>query len=933
MLPLFLFSQGEANNWYFGQFAGVTFNTNPPSSLNDGQLTTLEGCSSISDTSGNLLFYTDGRTVWDKEHNIMPNADYFGGTGLMGDPSSTSSGLIVPHPTELNLYYIFTVDEPHQDNANAYPNPGPADEDGNPIDFYDEGSNFTVPQEDDGFNNGFRYSLVDMNLRNGLGDVLPSQQNIELVTYDENNPEEIKYKCAEKITAVVNDNCNSIWIITHFINRFYAFTIDENGVDPNPVISEIGPTIPLSSYRRGALGYLKASPDGEKLITANLQDTYTPPFSGNIYLYDFNNATGEVENPIELADNILAYGVEFSPDSKKIYASASGNLVQWDLDAADVLASEYTIESVTGQGAAIQLAPNGKIYIPQTFVTRLNVINFPNNPGAAMGFSTDLGNGAINLQGNVATIGLPPFIQSIFTSRIGIIEVGDTSQIETQLQLCEGETYLLNYEHDVPATYQWYENGVLIEGANSSSLEIPINAGETENLNYTLDVFPQNGDCELSGIANITINPIPEIQNTSLTECVTNVDDFTSVFNLTDSESALLIGDSTLADFSISYFLSEEDALLNESPISNENAFTGATNQVIYVRVEDLVTACFSVEEIELRIDNYETGEAFELLRCDDDLNGIQSFDLTEVEANLSGEITGYYPSTNDALNQTNIITNPQNYANLQAYSDQVYYLLNSDDCGSIGEIELTVDNLPMLSEVLEYTYCLEDFPNTIPIRPNIPEDESNLYEYFWPETNETTFQIDINEPGTYSVLVTEIETGCEALQEIEVLGSNLASFTTIVVDATRFDNSIQIIVDEENSIGDYVFALDNPAGPYQESPLFENLTSGFYTVYIKDLNGCGIVSREIAILGIMRFFTPNNDGSNDYWRVLGLDRNREIRVHIFDRFGKLLHEFDEANKGWDGTYNGKPMINNDYWYAIRLGDGRVLRGNFSLVR
>ena len=136
------FSQSEASHWYFGNGAGLIFDTNTgtvsPTNAADSTINTNEGCSSISDSNGNLLLYTDGRNVWDKNHQIMPSADYNAGSGLLGDPSSTSSGLIVPRPGNPNHYYIFTVDEPHHNNAWAYPNQGPADVNGNAISQYDD---------------------------------------------------------------------------------------------------------------------------------------------------------------------------------------------------------------------------------------------------------------------------------------------------------------------------------------------------------------------------------------------------------------------------------------------------------------------------------------------------------------------------------------------------------------------------------------------------------------------------------------------------------------------------------------------------------------------------------------------------------------------------------------------------------------------------
>jgi len=180
-------SQGEANNWFFGGGAGLVFDningTVTPTAVASQTINTLEGCSSISGPDGQLKFYTDGRDVWDANHNIMPNADYFGGTGLLGDPSSTSSGVIIPKPGDLDKYYVFTVDEPHHQNAWAFPNQGPTDINGISTGQYND-SFTSVPGGDDGFNNGLNYSLVDMTLNNGMGDIDNLEKNIPLQTYD-----------------------------------------------------------------------------------------------------------------------------------------------------------------------------------------------------------------------------------------------------------------------------------------------------------------------------------------------------------------------------------------------------------------------------------------------------------------------------------------------------------------------------------------------------------------------------------------------------------------------------------------------------------------------------------------------------------------------------------------------------------------------------
>ena len=178
-----VFAQRQASNWYFGYGAGIQFDlaTNSTNSVNNGQLFTNEGCSSISDEDGNLLFYTDGTTVWNKQHTIMTN-----GIGLYGDNSSAQSAIIVPKPDDPNIYYIFTVDT----------SVGDLDPD-----------------------NGFNYSVVDMTLDGGLGAV--TSKNVNLLQL-----------CSEKLTAVLKDCITkSIWVITFaseagdtdIFNTFHAF--------------------------------------------------------------------------------------------------------------------------------------------------------------------------------------------------------------------------------------------------------------------------------------------------------------------------------------------------------------------------------------------------------------------------------------------------------------------------------------------------------------------------------------------------------------------------------------------------------------------------------------------------------------------------------------------------------------------------------------
>ena len=852
--PLINFSQGEANNWYFGNNAGITFSTSPPSAISDGQLTTNEGCSSISDSSGNLLFYTDGRTVWDQNHNIMPNADYFGGTGLNGDPSSTSSGLIVPNPSDDDIYYVFTVDEPHHDNAYAYPNQGPANPDGSPASNYSDITSHSVPQDDDGFNNGLNFSIVDMSLRNGLGDVVQGERNNELITYDPNDSEEIKYKCSEKITAVRGADCSSTWLISHFIDKFFAFKIDDDGVDEDPVISEIGPVVPLSGYRRSALGYLKASPDGGKLITANNTTNYnqigvSDAGDGNVYLFDFDNDTGQVTNAVPLIEDVNAYGVEFSSDATKAYATVNpspGNLslLQWDLEANDISASQTAVSGVSGETpTALQLAPNGKIYKTVIGSSVLAVINNPNNQAANVNYTENTNAEAIQLTGN-ANFGLPPFTQSLFTSRIGIIE-DISDDIVTETSVCGNEPITLSYDDISGATYTWFREGNLLnESSNEISVEAPDNVSFPFEVTYTLEVNLNDGSCPLRGIANITYNEIPQANDASLFNCATDLDNRFSQFDLTEAEDDLTPDTAVTTDFNFIYFSSLNDAQDDINPITNNTDYTNTSDpQTLYVRVES-----------------------------------------------------------------------------------------NTSSCYDIGTLTLNVDELPDVGGNQELIYCTNTFPETINISSNYI-GLTNGFSFLWEPTGETTPQIAVNETGEYIFTVVNESTGCQNTRTFTVVPSNIAFFE-LEIEEVRSNNTTEVILLPESS-GDYEYALDNVNGPYQDNNIFEQIPMGVHTIYVRDKNGCGIRSKEFGVLGIPEYFTPNQDGYNDYWQLEGLFKSSDFKaiIYVFDRYGKLLTTFSPRSKGWDGYYNGKPMPSNDYWYRVELADGKVFKGNFTLKR
>lgn len=185
---------------------------------------------------------------------------------------------------------------------------------------------------------------------------------------------------------------------------------------------------------------------------------------------------------------------------------------------------------------------------------------------------------------------------------------------------------------------------------------------------------------------------------------------------------------------------------------------------------------------------------------------------------------------------------------------------------------------------------------------------------------------------GIYSVRVTSAS-GCINDRIITVVNSDIAIINDIAIVDFSDNNTVTInITGDENT---FEYSIDNPNGPFQDSNYFENVDIGIHTVYISDKNGCGLVSKQIGVLGAPKFFTPNGDGFNDVWKIKGLAQNlnNNTTINIFDQYGKLIKQITAVSEGWDGVYNGVGMPESDFWFTLNLEDGRIYKGHFSLIR
>ena len=432
---------------------------------------------------------------------------------------------------------------------------------------------------------------------------------------------------------------------------------------------------------------------------------------------------------------------------------------------------------------------------------------------------------------------------------------------------------------------------------------------------------------------NLIVAGKPVANDVSLVQCDEDgIPEGFTIFNLNEANDAI---SNSNPDAGIVFYLSQSDAENEVNPI-NADAFENFFNpQIIYARVSNTNTGCVSFSEVSLEVSTTASNNA-SLSVCDDDgtEDGFASFNLSDSSPIvLAGAPAGlpvtYFESYNDALLENNPLEDT--FTNTAPYNQTIYARVeNMNNCYGISEIELTVFELPNIETTFETLYCLNAFPQTIILDSGIIIDSPSNYLFEW-STGEDTATIEVNAPGSYSVRVSNTN-GCFKDRTINVLPSNIATITDIeIVDASG-NNSITAIVSGE---GDYEFALDNIDGPYQDSSTFEDVQPGLYMVFVRDKNNCGIIDDIVSVIGFPKFFTPNNDSKNDFWQVKGISNQFQANssILIFDRFGKLLKELDPLGPGWDGTYNGAKMPTSDYWFKVKLEDGRTFTSHFSLKR
>jgi len=888
----FIYSQSQTNHWNFGNKAALNFNNGTVNVLNDSEMDTPAGSASISDKLGNLLFYTNGQTVWNKNHTIMEN-----GEGLAGEIINTQTSIIIPKPGTDEKYYIFCT---RVNGTTSTPLLG----------------------------KGVYLAEIEISSTYPLGKVLTRFQPLRGAS-------------TERITAVHHKDGKAIWLITfgeaggatnEVKNTFSSYKIDENGLNP-----------PLHSVQEetvSASGAMKASPNGQFIAIADQEDRY-------VYLYNFDNETGAITaNTKIFADTGLAapkspYGIAFSRNSKMLYYTGlvgnTGSINQYSIENPfpnDPLYSpkkELFSSSGTRFGS-IQLANDSKIYVALfeqetngiSALQKLGTINFPEENG----FNAQYTHNALDLSSGGSNKGLPNFIQSYFASRI-LTE-----------NKCVGTSFTLT-----AVSYANIDTIAWDFGDGNTSAGLTANHMYTSPGTFTIKATLGIGGTPVVIYKSITVYPLPDLlANQELTQCDEDNDGISN-FNL------LNIGEKISANYQSEtfFFYKTQNDLDLDIQISNPTDFINTIpNQKIFTKVIN-ENNCENSSSFFLKAQFVQLNTISSMYTCEnsDDIDGNAEgwFNLRTKETDIKIELDlpdtslfSFFPTFQDAKLKTNAFSGIINSSSRPIWVRVDDRLLG---CNGIQSFDLVVNDAVEINLQESYTICFDTNSNP----PIIAYGGSTNNRYEWRNASNSIISTEQNfilkEPGFYTHIAYKTQNGitCSTSKEFEVNVKKSPTFREIIVDTATPNITLDIEITGNSS---YLYSIDNSnffgnGTNYQ----FNNVSPGIVTVYVKDVENCEPpIQKDVSIIGFPKFFSPNNDGSNDRWSVKGATPTffTKIDIVIFNRYGTVMHVITSENpEGWDGEYKGKTVPSGEYWFTANLIDfnEKTIRktGNFSLLR
>lgn len=937
-------AQGEANIWYFGNKAGLDFSSGSPVALTNGELVTEEGCATLSTSTGQLLFYTDGSTIYNKNHVVMVN-----GSGLMGHSSSTQSATIIPMPGSTALYYVFTIDRESQPN-------------------------------------GFRYSVVDITMDSGNGAVT-AQKNVLVYT-----------PTIESIGVTKHANGIDYWIVTHGVenNNFNAHLLTALGLNTTPIVSVLGPVIVSASFTEA--GTIKISPSGTKLAIANVSDF--------VQLYDFNTTTGVLTNERTLLiEDWFLYGAEFSPDESLLYVTNNyGKIYQFNLNATDVPASKFTILDSNVICGALQLGPDNKIYVAIGNQNKLSVINNPNVLGAGCDFQFN----AIDLAGRLCYGGLPSFSQSFFFTPSIQFEnacVNQNTSFEfVTNQTVLGATWSfgdgsssssLNPTHNysLPGTYTVSVAVTTPFGTGSNTREITIyplptllsstvslkqcddnNDGFSSfNLNestsllvssatgltfsyYETALDAQNNSNAITNpatyINQIVSNDIVFVRVQNINGCfrVAQLDlivsttlipaSFQRVFTVCDdiASGSTTDGISTF-DFNsvtaeiqalyppgqvlaITYYATITDALAEVNAITNTSNYSNIgypNTQNIIVRVDSqLNNECLGLgHHITLNVERIPIVQSLIIRHCDDNQDGVYDFDTSTLQATLLNGLTSVSVTYTNSSGTPIVMSNP--FTSSSQTITATVTNTTPTACSFSSTIQFIVDDLPeafpinaSLTSVCDdetdpalqdgvYPFDTSTFQSTI-----LGSQTGMIVTYYDGFGNLLPSPLPNPFNSASQTLLAEVtntvNSSCKATQTIPLVVHekpriNLTGNELVCSNDPSFTKVINAGLNNTSTIGNHNYTWYFNGTPIAGATNYDLTvnTEGVYTVDVENIFGC-ISTRTITV-------TASNAATIDAVEVNDLVNNNSILI-LVSGDGTYTYSIDGANYQSSNSFN-----------------------------
>ncbi|MBL4644164.1 MAG: PKD domain-containing protein, partial [Flavobacteriaceae bacterium] len=770
------YSQRETDNWYFGRNAGVNFTSNKINTLTNSAMNTLDGTASLSDIHGNLLFYTNGETIWNKEHHIMENGD-----GLFGDKTNTQTSIIIPRPNRPGFYYVF----------------------------------YSKLEAKGPYIAGIYFSEIVISATYPLGKIIRKNQNLTHTT-------------SEKLTAVHHADGKSIWLLNLSIEPDYtgAFILHK--------ITESGISLPLKTTMDHIVvnkGQMKFSPDGKKIAIASYNNQY-------IYMYDFDAASGEItENQriflsLDFFHLFGAYGVEFSQDSKQLYASTRENdngkiqytILHLNLDSPPPFIERHSLYSnpVYNPGS-LQLATNGKIYVsyyksgsaatgkPNKYI---DVINYPEK----MGLESEYIHNTVFLENKTTYKGLPNFVQSYLRTRI---------ITENRCVFKQFNFKLDSYAEITQAKWDF--------GDGSTANGLTANHTYTSPGEYTITTLMTMNGVETKVFKRIIVYALPDlIKNQELIQC--DINNGLNFFNLTEIQDKI---SSNSQNELFIFYENEQDALHDNNPINDPVNYKSKSNpQTLFVKVitqyncESMVD--FTLKSIKVSLGNIPNKYTCEISK-DNLNNSVGIFDLNEQETEIkklfnlpNSTLIQFYPSLTDAQTKTNELIGDH-----QSSTTKIWVRTEDANfsCSGIEPIDLIVNELPFVAINNTYTICSTPDVSS----PIILDGNSNNDRFEWRNSNglilstDQYFKLLFTGKFTLTIYKTENNIECSKVIPFNVILKEAPTFEKIVVDANSVHKKVTVSIDGNSS---YEFSLDNISfSGNATTHTFNNISAGIHTV------------------------------------------------------------------------------------------------------